>query len=318
MTTKIIRSPVDILALVPVLLGFRPSESLVLLTLHGAPPFNARLDLPPPAGDLDGLAEALLGPALRHAVTEVVLVVYAQDLAHGQRCVVEVARALESHGVLVRDALASDSHRWWPLLRDAGPGPGQPYDTSTHPFEIEAMVEGRQIHDSREAMAAGLASDVVAVAATDRLIGRRPRGLSSERATVEATWAGGLLERCLRDGTPAPDQEVARLLPSLRDRRVRDRLWLSQTRPTFAGHLAFWRDVTRRAPEDLRAAPASMAGFAAWLGGDGALAWCAVDVALAADRGYSMALLLADGLRGALPPSTWDEIAAVSPPSLPA
>ena len=27
---------------------------------------------------------------------------------------------------------------------------------------------------------------------------------------------------------------------------------------------------------------------------------------------------LADGLRGALPPSTWDEIAAVSPPSLPA
>ena len=318
MTTKIIRSRVDVLALVPVLLGFRPRESLVLLTLKGAPPLNARLDLPEVGADLDGLAEALLAPALKHGVTEVILVVFTRHLAHGQRCIEEVARAFECHGVVVRDALASDSHRWWPLRQDADPGPGTPYDTTTHPFEVEAIVSGRVIHESRESMAAGLDPDEGAVAAVERLIGRRPRRLPGERVAVEASWAGGLLERSLRRGEMPGDAEIARLLPSLRDIRVRDRLWLAQTRETSGDHLEFWRHVTRRAPRDLRAAPASMAGFAAWLGGDGAMAWCAVDLALASAPGYSMALLLADGLQGALPPSAWDDIAAAGPPSLPA
>ena len=53
-----------------------------------------------------------------------------------------------------------------------------------------------------------------------------------------------------------------------------------------------WRDVVRRAPADLRAAPAALLGFAAWLSGDGALAWCAVECALEAEPDYSLAGLL--------------------------
>jgi hypothetical protein len=66
-----------------------------------------------------------------------------------------------------------------------------------------------------------------------------------------------------------------------------------------------WRDVVRRAPLDLLAAPAALLGFAAWLSGDGALAWCAVDRCRQAEPGYSLAGLLADALAGAVPPSSW-------------
>ena len=53
------------------------------------------------------------------------------------------------------------------------------------------------------------------------------------------------------------------------------------------------------------APPASLLAFAAWLSGDGALAWCAIDLARQADPDYSLANLLAEALEGAVPPSAW-------------
>ena len=56
------------------------------------------------------------------------------------------------------------------------------------------------------------------------------------------------------------------------------------------------------APVDLRAAPASLLGFAAWLAGEGALAWCAVGLRPEAEPDYWLAALLAQALAGAVPP----------------
>ena len=55
----------------------------------------------------------------------------------------------------------------------------------------------------------------------------------------------------------------------------------------------------------LRAAPAALLGFAAWLSGNGALAWCAVECAQEAEPGYTLAGLLSEALAGAVPPSAW-------------
>jgi hypothetical protein len=62
---------------------------------------------------------------------------------------------------------------------------------------------------------------------------------------------------------------------------------------------------------ELRAAPAALLGFAAWLCGDGALAWCAVDAAQECEPGYGLASLLTDALAAAVPPSVWRPV----PPS---
>jgi hypothetical protein len=56
-------------------------------------------------------------------------------------------------------------------------------------------------------------------------------------------------------------------------------------------------------------AVACLTAFAAWLQGNGALAGCAVRRALAAAPDYSLARLIDDTLRHAMPPSSWDEVA---------
>lgn len=48
-------------------------------------------------------------------------------------------------------------------------------------------------------------------------------------------------------------------------------------RGNVGSHVALWTDMTKCAPDEVRAAPASLLGFASWLGGHGALAWCALD-----------------------------------------
>ena len=70
------RTPEDVLAAVPVVLGFEPLESVVMLTFGGVETFHARVDLPPPT-KADDAVEQLLEPALQHRVTRVVFVVYA-------------------------------------------------------------------------------------------------------------------------------------------------------------------------------------------------------------------------------------------------
>lgn len=59
-----------------------------------------------------------------------------------------------------------------------------------------------------------------------------------------------------------------------------------------ASHVALWTDLTKRAPDDVRAVPASMLGFAGWLSGHGAIAWCALDQ-VPRDKPYALAGLVA-------------------------
>ncbi len=61
--------------------------------------------------------------------------------------------------------------------------------------------------------------------------------------------------------------------------------------------------MLRGAALDYVPAPASLLAFTAWQSGNGALASMAIDRALGADPGYSMAHLLAGAVEAALPPS---------------
>src|ERR1700712_6060955 len=59
-STFVARSPVDLVALVPMVLGFHPSDSVVLLTF--GPPggsFHARVDLPVSAAAQEEVADVL-------------------------------------------------------------------------------------------------------------------------------------------------------------------------------------------------------------------------------------------------------------------
>src|SRR3954451_2754813 len=86
-TTLTARGPEDLLAAVPVVLGFRPEDSLVMLTFGATRSFHARLDLPETADDeaLAEIVDALLPPSRTHAVEHVAFVVYSADSVFASR-----------------------------------------------------------------------------------------------------------------------------------------------------------------------------------------------------------------------------------------
>ena len=102
----------------------------------------------------------------------------------------------------------------------------------------------------------------------------------------------------------------ARLVAAVVHVDVRDVAWAEMSRDDANAHVDLWRDVVRRTPLDLSAAPAALLGFAAWLGGDGALAWCAVDRCQEAEPDYTMAALLTDALASATDPARWENLPA--------
>jgi hypothetical protein len=107
-----------------------------------------------------------------------------------------------------------------------------------------------------------------------------------------------------RGGGRITDEDTfAWLAVSLVHLAVRDDAWARMVPEHRQAHLALWADTVRRADGPWLPAPASLLAFTAWQAGDGTLANISLDRALAADPGYSMALLLRDILAAGVPPS---------------
>ena len=81
----------------------------------------------------------------------------------------------------------------------------------------------------------------------------------AERDWVATTVAQG------RTGVPLTDTQAARLLLGMgTDKDLRDHAISDLTVTNTAGHPELWADLTRRAPEAYRTAPAAMAALAYW------------------------------------------------------
>ena len=310
-TTLTARSPEDLLALVPIVLGFVPRESVVMLTFGAQRTFHARVDLPVREAEVAEVVQALLEPARRHLVRRVVFVLYAAD-AHAARTVARpLVRAFEEADVEVIDVLRADGDRWFTVLgrRRGVPLCGVAYDVSAHPFAAEAVLDGRVTHASREELADTLRADpdrVAAVAAA--LAARSARDPDGGTGGEPASWCGP--DTWWRTTRPAAPPPVTPTSPGswsgMRDPLVRDAAWMVMTRDTAREQVGLWTDVVRRSPLEVLAAPAALLGFAAWLSGQGALAWCAIDRCRESDPDYGLAGLLAEMLVHAVPPSAWE------------
>jgi hypothetical protein len=111
-------------------------------------------------------------------------------------------------------------------------------------------------------------------------------------------------ERRYRSGARLSDDEVAWLGVVLANVAVRDYAW--QRLGLDQWQLTLWMDVLRRVEPEYVPAPASLLSFAAWRAGVGALAWAAVERALAADPTYGMARTLREILTYAVSPAMVD------------
>jgi Domain of unknown function (DUF4192) len=313
--TFTVRSPADVLALIPYTFGFHPEDSLVLLALgDSGRPFQARIDLPADVADLPVIVDRLVGPAVANRAERAILVAYCEDECLASVGLRRLEDGLAAAGIATVLAFRADGSRWFPVERGAEVADGVPYDVRTHELTSESVLDGRVTFRSRQELASSLTVQDPEEAerlraAHDRL----PAVRAGDRFTsaVESRWLARTVRQHVAAGRPFDVDVGARVLRAIAVAAVREHAWCAMTREDAESHIRLWTDLVRRCDGDVVAPAAAVLGFAAWLNGNGALAWCAVDRALCADPDHSMARLVADLLDGAMPPSTWRPYAAV-------
>ncbi len=300
------RTPEDLLAAVPIVLGFQPEESVAMLTFGGAEAFHARIDLPLDDAERKDCAGSLLRPSLRHRVAAAAFVLYTGDAALASACARTIGPVFEDAGVEVLGVLRSDGRRWFavPLDGSTGEGAGTPYDLTAHTFTATAVAAGRVVRASRAELAATVAADRRAVRAVDRARARLAIRPLDEPA--EHRWLVETLETLDAHAARADPATAARLLVALGEAAGRDALLGRLDRRGAERLLQVLSALVRAAPSDLLAPAASVLAFAAWLAGDGALAWCALDRAEQGDPSCALADLVARALETAMPPTVWE------------
>jgi hypothetical protein len=300
--------PEDLLAAVPVVLGFRPEDSLVLLTFGAQPTFHARVDLPSRvhAGETGDLVEVLLGPCRRHDVASVAFVIYSADAALASHLTAALVPAFVADGIGVVDVLRAHDGRWCsvPICADGHASPPVPYDDTSHPFSAQAVFEGRVTHATRDDLRATLAADT-------ELVGRRRMALArlAEPGPAEVVRVCDLVAGWVARGEPPDEAGACRLLRAVTRVDVRDAALYAVSRDTVRDHLRVWTALLRGAPDAQVPDVAAVTAFCAWQAGHGALAWCALDRCFEVDPGHRLGRCLAECLVRAVPPTAWAEAA---------
>ena len=305
-----IRTEADVLALVPYTLGFHPVDSLVLVTLDERNrPFQARIDLPDDLDDLPLIAEHLVLAAVRNGAERALVVVYTDDECLGEAAAAALGDTLDRAGVTTLLTIRADGTRWFPLGSGETEPEGRAYDVLGHELSSRAVLDGKVTFRNRAELADSLSPvdpvSVDEVETAHEALG--PLATGGQELLLESLWLMEQVRSQVAHRDPEP-VSTARFLRALANRDVRDLVWCDIDRENADAHVTLWREVVRRSPDTLVAPAAGLLAFAAWLAGDGALSWCAVDRCLCADPDHVLGQLVGEALSSAMPPSSWRPI----------
>jgi hypothetical protein len=322
-----VSSVAGFLAVIPHLLGFHPSRSMVVVGLdarRGRIVLAFRYDLPDPpdAARSRDIAEHAAAVLRKRRIRTAIAAGYGDGVLVTP--VAERLRAgLRGAGIAMRDLLRVQDGRYWSYIcTDSGccPPDGVPFDVSAHPAAAAMTAAGMPARPDRASLADSLAPLTGQAAesmrqATERAVLRAAELIAS--SSVPSGAPGGLwlaveagreavraaISIYRHGGRITDHDQLAWLTVTIADLRVRDDAWARMEPRHRADHQRLWTDVVRHAREPYVPAPASLLAFTAWQSGDGALANVAIERALAADPEYSMAHLIGQALDAGLPPS---------------
>lgn len=302
--------PGALIAAVPSMLSFHPTDSIVLLTYTGEDRLCLesvlRMDLPLPEHVAD-VAAQLRMVAANHEACVVELVVLGGAGADPpvrlpyRNLVEHLDDLFEQDGIALAHAAWSPTARpgetWW--CYEDPECTGQVHAAPTVPFA------------TRDDMARLLAPD------PDELLAPRAAALSVEPDTVDIEptyrFVVDTIDQLDPDTpTPLADPAIVRLARALSTAEIREAcLAMPLThRAAAAEHL--WLLLTRAVPGHARAHPASLLAVSAYLRGDGTLASMAVDTALAANPNHHLTNTLRHVLDCGIPPHQFRAMLAKS------
>lgn len=294
-----VRAPEDLVAMVPIVLGFHPEESVAALTF-GPTQFHARIDLPTGHKEQVSVAEILLDAMTRNQTERVAFVSFTADASAHESQIELLASACQMSGI---EVLASIRYHDGVLYTG---GETRPCDIGSHAFTAQSVYDtGRVVRGSRADLSGSIAptQDIADRAAVERHANIVTGPFGNQARWVVARLAGYDTTR------PLDAQDAGRLTGLMTIARVRDVAMACVTAESSLTMVGLWSDLVRRAPEHLVSGVGSMLAFSAWCRGDGALAWCALDRAAAVDPQHPLVQLMGTVLRNAMPPSEWKQVA---------
>src|SRR5947209_13223143 len=299
----------DLANAVPYMLGFYPSDSLVVVALRGPRDqlsFTMRLDLPDPE-EYDQVA-AMTAVRMDHAQADAVMVFIYTDATERECGLPErelVETIQDALPMPLRDALLIDDGRTWSYLcRDEHCCPPDGQLMRSDAPGVIALAAANALHGNV------VLPDRDALVATTAAVG----GITAE-SMLQAIARVDLDELCDRDdlvdvlceriidGSSAlSHDDAAALVVRLHDIEFRDDVIsrLAARDDTLERLVA---DVARLAQPPYDAPAAAVLAMSAYLRGDGVVAGAAAERALRTDPSYSLAQLVLDCLARQLDPA---------------
>lgn len=302
--------PCALISVVPHLVGFTPTNSLVLVVMSGPKSrvvLTIRADLP--AREHPGQVKEFFEPLSRAIRTsngeQLVAICYQSSTAPDPSEVLSgLLEAVCGNSIELVDFLVVDNNHWQSLLdeSDAHSHPIADLLSEPTPAQAALVLEGRAPLASREALVDSFA----------------PLPLNDPRVLVDLDLAraaeisvGHAIES-LTASQPITKSDMAELVVALQSNKFRDRLIseaLQSAQRADSGSASHLRGICEKLRLVVQAAPAgAVAPVAtalaalAWQAGEGAIATCAIERALSGDPDYRLAILVQAALLTAMPP----------------
>ncbi|WCC80648.1 DUF4192 domain-containing protein [Cutibacterium equinum] len=264
-----VRTVDDAITLAPYLLGFHPSDSLLLIvaddgaTCQG---FVARVDLDDVASPLgmEAFASRIVTLA-GHGRT--VILAFTEDQDRGMAVLASATQAMA--GVNIGEAAWTDGHCWRSLYCN------EPHCAQNHPYTpapqiaAEAVYRGLTVLPSRTNLVDQLSGPGRTCDPDTRgLLTNARRRLSRRSDAVVAARCRALVT----SGSPIDHAVVAEMAVAVQRPEVARTVWMAMERTSASRWLTIWSQAVGMIPDRMAPAPLALCGLAGWLSGDGAVA----------------------------------------------
>jgi hypothetical protein len=310
----------DLITAIPFLVGFHPTNSIVLVSVKDdSIGLAMRIDVP---AHIDSDAIDLLAHHfLREEAEAALLVAYMPDERDdGDSILISLGAGLIRNGIAVQESIVVQAGRYRSIICR---------DTDCCPAIGKEMPAIEDSEIAAEHVVAGIPMPYANISDLIDTLAATPESfdlqwsdevnrfyISEDAEELSALRRDGvetmdlLLDEYRIGREPSDKTLVARMIGRMSDVQVRDYALGVHSEDTYDLYFTMWRELLRMAPRGFVAPIACIVAAMAYENGDGALAQKALDRAIADDEQYPLAALLRRVFNAGWPPQSFAQMRA--------